>query len=577
MVSRSRMKRIWQFVRPSRGRLLLVFAMIVLSTASGLAMPVLLEQTIDRALRPPYDRDLLVTISVIVVVAGVVRFFTGYWQQVQMTHVTTRVLFRMRQTFYRHLQRMSLAFFTRTRIGDILTRLGRDIAEIQGAATGALLGFAASVLTIVGTVSLLVWYSPELFVLSLIVVPFVALIARAFRRIVMDRTREVRETNERISSFLVETVSGMKTVRAHGRERGEARRFVQLQRTLIDRVMRMVVASALGGGLPQIVIMIGSTAVFLYGGLKVIDGELELGDLVAFSILQARVYGPVQGLVRLYLQLQQATVSVDRIFEYLDMPASAADAPDAVALDSVAGRVELRGVTFAYEPGRPVLEDVTLDIAPGERCAVIGPSGSGKSTLLDLVFRLQRPGSGVVAVDGADIAGVVLSSLNRHLGFVPQDPVIFHDTLAANVRYGRPDATDEDVAEACRVCALDDVIARLPDGVATVVGERGAALSGGERQRIALARAWILRPRVLVLDEPMSHLDRDADVAVSSAIRSTMEGRTCIVAAHRLPPELDIERVIVLEAGRIVSDGSPERLARECEVYRRLHAPRGSA
>ncbi len=576
-ITRERLRAIYKYVRPNRGRLLLVLLCVLVTAAAGLVTPVFLEQAVDHALKPPFDLDYLWLICGMVAGVAVLRFVAGILQQYHLAFVTTRVLMRMRQQFFEKLQCLPMRFLSKTPTGEILTRMSRDLGEIQSVATGALLGLVTSVLTIVGTVALLVHYNVRLFALSLIVLPLAFLIARRFRHRITDQTRDIRSSQENVSSFLVESLHGMKFVRTHSREEREATRFHGIQKILNSRVLRLVMTQALGGGLPNLIITLAGMAVFCYGGWMVANFEEDIGDLIAFSILQTRLYGPAQGLIGLYLQVQRSMVSVDRIFEYLEMPSGAPDIEGASAMPPVRGDIAYEDVGFAYTEDRPLLRDISFKITAGEQLIIVGANGSGKTTLLDLLFRLHHLDSGVIRIDGVDIASIQRSTLNQQMAMVGQDAFLFHATIADNIRFARPDASDEDVANAAQMVGLGVAQERMPQGLATVVGERGTQLSGGERQKVSLARAILLQPRVLVLDEASAHLDLASDSGLIDRVQENLRGCTTLVVTHRLDKIRDDDDVLFLQDGQIAAHGQHCDLMSANGSYRAMHGGRRDA
>lgn len=573
-ITRDRLRAIYEFVRPNRGRLAVVLGCVLVTTAAGLVTPVFLEQAVDHALKPPFDLDYLWLICGMVAGVAVLRFGASILQQYHLAFVTTRVLMRMRQQFFEKLQRLPMRFLSKTPAGEILTRMSRDLGEIQSVATGALLGLVTSVLTIIGTVALLVHYNVRLFGLSLVVLPLAFMVARRFRHRITAQTQSLRTSQEGISSFLVESLHGMKFVRAHSQEEREATRFRGIQKILNSRVLQLVMTQALGGGIPNLAITLAGMAVFCYGGWMVANFEEDLGDLIAFSILQTRLYGPAQGLIGLYLQVQRSMVSVDRIFEYLEMPSGAPDIEGAPAIANVRGDIAYEEVSFAYTEDKPLLRSVSFKVIAGEQLIIVGANGSGKTTLLDLLFRLHHLDSGTIRVDGVDIATVQRGSLNQQMAMVGQDAFLFHATIAENIRYARPDASDEDVIKAAQLVGLDVSKERMPKGPSTVVGERGAQLSGGEKQKVSLARALLLQPRILVLDEASAHLDLASDSGLIDRVRGNLRDCTTVIVTHRLDRIRDHDDVLLLHDGQVLAHGKHSDLMASNEHYRAMQSGR---
>ena len=566
-----RRRRIWRFVRPQRYRLLGVLVASIFATLCSLAFPILLQQVIDHGLTPPYRRDVLVRVGVFVVVIGILRFAIGVLQNYQFVIAATHIVFRMRVALFRHLQVLPLAFFSRTRIGEITTRMTRDIAEIQSTATGALMQFVGAALTVTGTVGILIYYEVRLFLASCVILPIAFVVARLFRSRVVESTKEIRTGQEKVSTFLIETVGGVKPLRAAGQDRREGLRFVRLQSDLIGKILRLTLLQSFGGGLPHLLVSIAHLIVLGWGGFMVMNGELTKGALVAFAVSLGRVFGPLEGLIALYLRVQQALVSVDRVFEYLEQPAERGDSANAVTTTLRAGHVRYRDVAFAYDPGTPTLADVDITIPAGSRCAIVGRSGSGKSTLVSLLFRLEEAQSGTITIDDVDIATMKVHGLRRQMAWVSQEPFVLHASLEENVRHARPDAPDEAVARVLEATGLDRLAARLPDGLETRLGDRGFRLSGGEKQRISLARALLAEPKILVLDEATAHLDLASHDRMLQAIDTLLDRPTIIMITHRATGLDDCDQLVLIDAGRIVAAGPPDVVAPTTEAARVVH------
>jgi ATP-binding cassette, subfamily B, bacterial len=390
------------------------------------------------------------------------------------------------------------------------------------------------------------------------------------------RVADLRQRSADIGSFLIETLQAstlIATANAQTRERG---RFARLNDRFVDALMSMQRLTYLAGGLPGLIVSLGASVVFLYGGSRVVDGTLTLGTFAAFIAYQSRVNAPVQALMGLYTSLATAKVSWRRVLELLDAPIDVREARDAVALDQVRGEIAFDRVSLGTERGLMVLEDFTLNVAPGTSVAIVGASGSGKSTLAYLLLRLLDPDAGVVRIDGHDLRSVRLTDLRRHVVFVEQEPTLLHATMAENIRYARPEASDDDVARAGEAAGLASFIARLPQGYATIVGERGSQISAGERQRIAIARAFLANPSVLVLDEPTAALDPASERRVVESYLAVMRGRTSIVISHRAAVAEAADQVAVIEGARLVEVGAPAALAASGGAFARLFARNSS-
>ena len=544
------MNRAFRYILPYWRSLALVLGLSLASTALALYLPYLTKDLVDRAL---LGRNLaaLRRVVLLFVAAGVAGFAINVISGLRYTEVSARILFDMRLALYEHLQRLSPRYYARTRLGDIVSRINNDIGEIQRVAAEAALAWVGNVLFLAGTVVMLAWLDLRLFAVAMAMVPISLIALTVYRRRLETRVRVLRERSADIGSFLIETLQAMRIVVASNAQRRETDRFRRLNDRFIDALLSMQRATYLSGGLPGVLLSMGTAAVFLYGGSRVIAGTLTLGTFAAFMAYQMRLMAPIQALMGLYAGIATARVSWRRVAEILDTAPEVAEPPDAVEVARVRGDVQLDAVTFAYDRGAPVLDRVNLRVGAGEAVAIVGASGSGKSTIADLLLRLIDPDGGVVRLDGRDLRTFSLADVRRHVVLLEQAPFVFHATIAENIRYARPDASLEDVRAAAQAAGLDETVRQWPAGYDTVVGERGLALSAGERQRVAIARALLADPAVLVLDEPTSALDPETERVVADGFETFMRGRTTIVITHRRELAARAGRVVVLDGARI--------------------------
>lgn len=562
-------RRALAYVVPYWRRLLLVFVLSLLSTGLALYVPYLSRSLVDGALLGGDGnalRRIVLTFALITVASFALNVVSG----LRYTRVSADILFDMRLALYRHLQRLSPRFFASTRLGDIMSRINNDISEIQRVASEVVLATLGNVIFLAGSLGMLVWLDLRLFLVSVLFLPPSLWALVRYRRRLEGRVRTVRERSADIGSFLIETIQGMKLVVTSNAQVREADRFRQRNDAFVEALMSMQWVTYLSGGLPGLILS-GSTAIiFLYGGSRVIDGTITMGTLVAFMAYQMRVLPPVQALMGLYASLATAKVSLGRVQELLDANVDVIDTPESAGLSRVDGRVTIEHVTVSFDRGAPLLNDVSIEIAPGEVLAVVGPSGSGKSTLTELLLRLIDPDQGRVLLDGRDLREVPLREVRRHIVLVDQEPFLFHASLLENLRYASPEATDEDLAAAVRAAGLEAFIAELPEGYATQVGEGGRALSAGERQRIAIARAFLAAPTVLVLDEPTASLDPSMTRQVMTGYEALMRGRTTVVVSHRFELARQADRVVVLDGANVVEQGTPLELMARGGAFVRL-------
>ena len=557
----SRFRRLTPFVAPFFRRLILIFFLSLFGTMLGLLWPLFTKILIDDVLLAK-NLHLLFVLSGVMVLATAAGYGIGALNRYYYTQMTARILFALRQHLFAHLQALSLRFHTQAKVGDLLSRLNTDIAEIQSVLTDAAFTFVTNIFVLLATVGFLMWLNWQLFLVSLIVVPLQIYAVRRVRPLMVDQTRHVRELNATISSFLIESLSAIKFVKLFGAEERQLGRLGVLGEKFVRVVTRFEMLGYLGSSAATATTFLGGALTTLYGGYLVIQGHMTIGGLVAFSAYQSRAFSPVQVLMDLYLRIERAGVSVARVFEFLDLGKEHEEGTGKGAqLPDLHGEIEFRAVSFAYHADEPILRDVSFHVPAGGRLTILGPSGTGKTTVTDLLVRLYEPSSGTIFLDGCDLRDINPGWLRSHAVVVSHEPFLFHASLFENLQYASPEALPEEIFAAARTVGLHDFVASLPQGYETVVGERGARLSAGQKQRIALARAILRRPKILVLDEALSGLDVASEVSIRDALNTLMKGRTTIMVTHRFSSLREDDAVIVLDQGRVVWAGQYRDLA----------------
>ena len=550
---------LFHYAIPYWRRLSLVLALSLASTALSLAVPYLSKDLVNRALLGRDWHALLVIMALFLAIT-LAGFVLNMVSGLRYTRVSAEILFDMRLALYRHLQQLSPRFYAQTPMGEIMSRINNDIGEIQRIAAETALAWVGNVLFLAGSIAMLLWLDARLFLLSIVLLPASVWALSHYRSRLEGKVATLRQASAHIGNFLIETLQGVKLVVICNAQEREAGRFRERNDAFIRALMSMQLLSYLAGGLPGLILSGSTLLVFLYGGYQVIHGALTMGAFVAFLAYQMRLFPPIQALMGLYTSLATARVSLARVDQIFGTAPEVLEAADAKALPKVRGEVSFEAVSFAFDRGGPVLNGVSFRVCAGETLAVVGPSGSGKSTIADLLLRLFDPDCGVVRLDGHDLRQIRLADLRRHVVLVDQEPFVFHASIAENLRYARPDATERDLEEAAQAAGIGEFIAGLPEQYETQVGERGMALSAGERQRIALARAFLAAPAVLVMDEPTASLDPVSERHVIAGYEAVMQGRTTILITHRLELASQADRILVLDGAAIAESGTPEEL-----------------
>lgn len=531
----------------------------LVSTCLSLAIPYLTKDLIDGALLGRDAHKLLMIIGLFGAIT-LASFALNVVSGLRYTRTSAEILFDMRLSLYQHLQRLSPRFYARTRLGDIVSRINNDIAEIQRVAAETALAWVGNVLFLAGTVAMLIWLDLRLFLITIALLPFCVWALIHYRKRLEGKVAAMRQASADIGSFLIETLQGVKLVVTSNAQQREETRFRAKNDAFIRALMSMQLLSYFAGGLPAIILSGSTMLVFYFGGRQVIQGTISPGTFLAFVTYAMRLFPPIQALMGLYTNLATARVSLSRVGQIFDTPPEVLEVPDAATLLRVRGEVGFENVSLSFDRSGPVLDGVSFSVHPGETLAVVGPSGGGKSTIADLLLRLLEPDAGVVRLDGHDLRNLRLADLRRNVVLVEQEPFIFHASVAENLRYAQPNASQRELEEAARAAGIDGFIRGLPQQYDTQVGERGMALSAGERQRIAIARAFLADPAVLVLDEPTAALDPDSERRVLAGFEAVMKGRTTILITHRLELASQADRIVVLDGAKIVESGTPEDL-----------------
>ena len=563
--------RLLGFLRPYRRGVIVSFALAAAAMVAGVVIPFLVGVTVDDIRKGETN---LWPLAAAIVAAGLLRLAFSVVRRVIAGRISLGVEYDLRNRVYSHLQSLEVAFFDEQQTGQLMSRSTVDLQAVRFFLGYGLIFIGQSMVTLVVAAAVMLYVNPGLAAIALAPAPFVFIAAYRYGARNRPASQEVQQRIAELTAEAEESISGIRLVKAFAREERQLARF----RHAVTRVFEQSMVSTrlrafynpFIGFLPQL----GLAALLLVGGRQAIDGTITVGEFVAFYGYTLLLIGPVRMLGIALGMAQRAVASGARVFELLDREPRMSSPPDAEPLPAGDGSVELRGISFAYGDGPPVLRDVDLDVPAGRTVAIVGPTGSGKTTLVAMLPRLYDPEPGVVRVDGMDLRDVDLTSLRSEVGLVSDDPFLFSASIRENIAYARPDASDQEVEDAARRAGIHDFVAQLPDGYATRVGERGMTLSGGQRQRVAIARAIIKDPRILILDDATSSVDATTEAQIKSALRELMRDRTTFVIAHRLSTISLADEVVVLEDGAIAARGTHEELLESSPLYREI-AERG--
>ena len=516
------------------------------------------------------NRGLLDQLTFLLLILFVVQAVIGFFAFYMLEWTGERLVTDLRKKVYEHLQYLDLRFFTNQRTGDLTSRLTNDVGKVRTAMTSSLVDLVNQSIMLVGSVVLMFVLDTRMSLIIVLAVPPTTLLARFFGMKIRKLSREVQDRLADTTAVAEEAITSIQVVKSFSRESYEVDRYRKAVDILFKTALRRIWATNLFWSSVGTLFLMMLVGLFWYGGISVLSGRVTSGDLVAFVFYAFNVARTVGGMSRLYTAFNSAAGASERLFELLDTTATTQDREDAATLPTVEGHIRIENVSFGYEAGHPVLSNINLDIRAGETIALVGPSGAGKTTLFKLLPRFYDPDEGVICFDGTNITTVSMHSLRDQIAVVSQDVELFNENIAANIRYGRLDATEEELVEAARAANAHDFIMKLPNKYESIVGERGTKLSGGQKQRVAIARAILRDARVLLLDEATSSLDSSSEFLVQEALERLMKNRTTLIIAHRLSTVQDADRILVLEQGRIVQEGTHEELFNQEGLYREL-------
>ncbi|HHV78407.1 MAG TPA: ABC transporter ATP-binding protein [Firmicutes bacterium] len=561
------LKRLLPYAKPYQGKLLLSVAFLLGASLGGVSGPFILGFAIDRFIRSGNARGLALAGIAYLLVSALTWVFS-YLQTYLTSQAGHSMIADLRQDLFEHIERLAMKVLDEEETGALMSRVTSDIDSISQVVSMGITSVLSDIVVIVGIVVLLFTMNVKLAMISVAVVPLLAIVTALLQGRMQTAFHKVRRTVAEVNANLEETLSGMKVIQSFNREEDSMSRFQEINASTVQANLQAVRTFAVFFPAVDLIGALATAGIVLVGGNSIIHGEIEVGAFAAFLSYVTRFFMPIREISQIYNMLLAAMVSVQRVFQLMDEPR---ERPGGIEIGRVKGHVRFENVSFAYEEGHPVLSGISMDIPAGQMVALVGPTGAGKTSIINLLTGMYQPDSGKITIDGTDISRISLESLRRNIGVVLQDNFVFAGTIMDNLRYGRPDASLAEVQKVAEAAGADQFISRMPDGYMTLIGERGAGISVGQKQLIALARALLIDPPILVLDEATSNVDPYTELLIQQAIEKLLGGRTAIVIAHRLSTVQRANNIFVIQEGRVVESGTHEQLLALGGAYRSLY------
>ena len=560
-------RRLARYMRPyARQMVPIILVMMVIGAITKLTIPLLIGKAIDGGIARG-DLKLLFMLVGAMLALYVIQWLANTFRIKYTNIIGQRVIYDLRHDLFRHIQKLSFRFFDKRPAGSVLVRVTNDVNSLQDLFTNGVVNMMIDIVQLTGIIAILLVINFKLGLAIIVTVPLMFLVSTSLRLKIRRAWQTLRIKQSRINAHLNESIQGIRVTQAFTQEKENMRYFDHMNMDNYKSWMRATALNQTFGPLIELTGAVGYCILFLYGAFLIQQGEITVGLLVTFANYIGNFWEPINRLGNMYSQLLVAMASSERIFEFIDEQPTVAEKPEAIELPKVRGNIRLENLVFEYEPGRPALRGISLDIKEGTSVALVGHTGSGKSTIINLLCRFYDPVQGRVLIDGIDIREVTLSSLRSQIGIVLQDTFIFSGTIRDNIRFGRLDATDEEVEEAAKAVHAHDFIVNLPNGYETQVEERGNVLSMGQRQLISFARALLANPRILILDEATASIDTETELKIQEALKTLLAGRTSIIIAHRLSTIRNADNIVVLDHGRIMEMGNHDELMRQRKIY----------